>query len=152
MSSFEIELKEPIIHNRKIHLSYTRSIGPVSTKFLRALGEKKILGMRCAACNRVYVPPQAVCPGCFAQLDEWVELDGRGTVSTYTIVNYSLPIQPVPPPFILGVIKLDGADTGFVHFLGEVNFDDVKIGMKVKPVFKEKPECNILDIKYFKPI
>jgi len=39
--------------------------------------------------------------------------------------------------------------------LGEVdNPDELKIGMRVKAVFKEKKdrEGSILDIKYFKPI
>jgi uncharacterized OB-fold protein len=49
-------------------------------------------------------------------------------------------------------VKLDGADTGMVHFIGEVKPADIKIGMKVKAVFKDKREGNILDIKYFKPV
>lgn len=36
--------------------------------------------------------------------------------------------------------------------LGEVDFDQLKIGMKVQAVFKEERVGNILDIKYFKPL
>jgi hypothetical protein len=50
------------------------------------------------------------------------------------------------------VIRLDGADTGMAHFLDEVDFDKVHIGMRVRPVFAEQRRGNILDIKYFKPI
>ena len=38
--------------------------------------------------------------------------------------------------------------------LGDVDPEQLKIGMKVKAVFKVKKErqANILDIKYFKPL
>ena len=43
---------------------------------------------------------------------------------------------------------------GLVHHLGEVRPKDVKIGMKVKAVWKAEKdrEGNILDIKYFRPM
>jgi uncharacterized OB-fold protein len=56
-------------------------------------------------------------------------------------------------PVAYGIIKLDGADTGFVHMLGEVDLDKIKIGMRVKAVFREdERKGNILDINYFKPV
>jgi uncharacterized OB-fold protein len=50
------------------------------------------------------------------------------------------------------VIKLDGADTGLTHIIGEADPSEVKIGMRVEAVLKENREGNILDIKYFKPL
>ena len=50
------------------------------------------------------------------------------------------------------IIQLEGADTGMTHILGEVDFENIYIGMKVEPVFKDKPEGNMLDIRYFKPL
>jgi len=38
----------------------------------------------------------------------------------------------------MGVIKMDGADTSMVHFLGDVDFKNLKAGMKLEPVFTEK--------------
>jgi len=37
-------------------------------------------------------------------------------------------------------VKLDVADTGMVHFIGEVKPADIKIGMKVQAVFKDEAE------------
>jgi len=81
-----------------------------------------------------------------------VELSDKGTLLSYTVVNYSEPYQPAAPPIIYGIIKLDGADTGFSHLLGEVDAEKLRIGMRVQAVFKDKREANIQDIKYFKPI
>jgi uncharacterized OB-fold protein len=58
----------------------------------------------------------------------------------------------VEPPLVYGIIQLDGADTGLVHMLGEVEPEQLRIGMRVQAVFKEERVASILDIKYFKPL
>jgi hypothetical protein len=85
-------------------------------------------------------------------LDELVEVSHRGTLLTYTVCQQESRVQPVETPIIYGIIQLDGADTGFVHMLGEVEPEQLRIGMRVQAVFKEKREASILDIKYFKPL
>jgi hypothetical protein len=85
-------------------------------------------------------------------MDQWVEVSHEGTLMSYTMVYQSEPSHPVKTPFAYGIIKLDGADTGFAHIIGEVNPKDLKIGMKVKAVFKDKRVGSILDISHFKPV
>jgi len=58
----------------------------------------------------------------------------------------------VEPPLVYGIIQLDGADTGFVHMLGEVEPEQLRVGMRVQAVFKEERVASVLDIKYFKPL
>jgi uncharacterized OB-fold protein len=144
------------LYHGQIYIPNTYSAGAVGSKFLIALRDKgKILGTRCAACNRVYVPARSVCTECFARLDEWVEVGDKGTVLTYTIDQESKPvIQPTEPPIVYAIIQLDGADTGFAHMLGEVAPEQLAIGLRVQAVFKPKKdrEASILDIKYFKPL
>ncbi len=50
----------------------------------------------------------------------------------------------------LALIRLDGADTAFVHFVGET--DAPRIGSRVVAVFAETRSGSILDIAYFKPL
>jgi uncharacterized OB-fold protein len=143
------------IYHGQIYIPNTYSAGAVGSRFLIELRDnKRIMGTRCATCNRVYVPARSVCKDCFGQLDEWVEVSDRGIVLTYTICYQPNPVQPTEPPVIYGIVQLDGADTGFVHMLGEVAPEQLKIGMRVKAVFKVKRErrASILDIKYFKPV
>jgi hypothetical protein len=81
-----------------------------------------------------------------------VEVSDTGTLLSYTVTRYPVPaIQPVEPPFALGLVKLDGSTSGLVHLLGEVDFNEIRVGMRVQAVFREKREGNYLDIKYFKP-
>lgn len=141
------------IYHGQIKIPNSYSAGAVGSRFLIELRDKKrIMGTRCPACNRVYVPARSICKDCFGQLDEWVEVSDRGTVLTYAVDHESKPIQPMATPIIYGIIQLDGADTGFVHMLGEVDPEQLRVGMKVQAVFKEERVGNILDIKYFKPL
>ena len=145
--------KSPISISGAIIMPYRYSAGTAGSRFFVALKDnKRIMGIRCPQCDRVYVPPRSSCLHCFERLSEWVELTGKGTLESYTVVYYSLPVHPVSPPFIFAVIKLDGADSGLTHILDEVEPGEVKIGMRVQAVFREKREGNILDIQYFKPI
>jgi uncharacterized OB-fold protein len=143
------------VYHGQIDIPNTYSAGAVGSRFLIELRDnKKIMGTRCPACNRVYVPARSVCRDCFSELSEWVEVSHKGTLLTYTVACEPNPIQPVPTPIVYGIVLLDGADTGFVHMLEEVDPEKLKAGTKVKAVFKSKKERqgSILDIKYFKPL
>ena len=141
------------IYHGQIYIPNTYSAGAVGSRFLIALRDKKrIMGTRCPTCNRVYVPARSICKDCYGQLDELVEVSDKGTLLTYTVCNQPNPVQPVESPVIYGIIQLDGADTGFVHMLGEIDPEQIRIGMRVQAVFKNEREASILDIKYFKPL
>ena len=141
------------IYHGQIYIPNIYSAGAVGSRFLTELRDsKRIMGTRCPACNRVYVPARSVCKDCFGQLDEWVEVSDKGTVLSYSVCHQLNPVQPVEAPLVYGIIQLDGADTGLVHMLGELDFEQLRIGMRVQAVFKEERAASILDIKYFKPL
>ena len=129
------------------------TMGATSSKFLIGLrDEEKIRAIKCPTCARIYMPPREACPTCLSHMDEWIELSGKGTITTYTIVFYSEEYHPAEEPMIYAIIQLDGADTGLTHLVSEVDLENLQVGMRVEPVFKEKREGTILDIKYFRPL
>lgn len=149
----QLEGQDVFIVEGIIDIPNTYSAGAVGSRFLVELRDnKKIMGVKCHECNRVYVPPKSTCKDCFAQLTEWVEVSNKGTLLTYTVDCHSNSVQPVEPPIVYGVIRLDGADTGLVHMLGEVDMEDLKIGMRLEALFKDERQASILDIKYFRPL
>jgi len=131
---------------------YAGTIGSLFYTTLR--DEKKILGIRCAACDRVLWPPRQTCGRCFTQLSEkdFVEIGPNGTLETFTRVSYSEPVHPAPAPLIYGIIRLDGADTGITHLIGGVPFEALRVGMRMMPVFSEERHGDILDIRWFTPL
>jgi uncharacterized OB-fold protein len=76
-------------------------------------------------------------------------------ITAFSVVNYPF-IDPNtglqrPIPYTYGYIKLDGADNIFSHIINETDLNKIKVGMKVKAIFKERSEMegNIKDIKHF---
>ena len=125
-----------LMYPSRIKLPYTWHAGKIGSRFYREIRDH---------CK--------TCPQCFYAIDEWVEVGDVGTLSTYTYIRYAVPgIQPQEPPYALGIVKLDGASTGLMHLLGEVEMDSIRVGMRVKAVFRDVREGNYLDIKYFKPL
>jgi len=141
------------VYHGQVYIPNTYSAGAVGSRFLIELRDnKRIMGMRCARCNRVYVPARSICKDCFGRLDEWVEVSDKGTVLSYCVSYVPNGIQPTEPPTVYGIVQLDGADTGFVHMLGEVEGEQLRVGMRVQAVFNNNRTGSILDIKYFKPL
>ena len=120
----------------------------------RRIMNARILGTHCEACGLTYVPATMFCERCFAELEQWVEVPNRGWLFTYTVLHRDLDDKPLDPPVILAYVKLEGTDGGLVHYIGEIDPEDLCIGMEVEAVFKEaaEREGSILDIEYFQPV
>lgn len=123
--------------------------------YLSGLKEGVILGSYCAHCRKTVVPPRTVCEWCFRPMVEYRELLDSGTVNTFSLCYVTWDVQRIKEPEIPAVIDLDGASPlhGIMHLLGEVEPEDVSIGMRVKAVWKPASdrEGAITDILYFKP-
>jgi hypothetical protein len=142
---------EELVHQGRIKVPYTWSVGEVGSRFFAELRDnRKIFGKNCPACKKVLVPARKICGHCSRQTEDWVEVRDEGTVLTFTVVRYPSDVQPLKPPFGYGIIKLDGADTGMTHLLYGSDPSKWRTGMRVKAVFKEKRAGNILDISYFR--
>lgn len=143
-----------LVYPSRIKLPYNWHAGRVGSRFYEEIRDHcRIWGTKCPECGWVYLPPREMCPRCFHDIQEWVEIDNVGTLLTYTLVRYAVPgIQPQEPPYALGIIKLDGASSGLVHMLGEVGFDDIRVGMRMQAAFRDERKGDYMDIKYFKPL
>lgn len=135
---------------------YEWSVGVYGSKFFEEIRRRRrFVGIRCPGCGRVRVPPRRVCGVCFREMIDLVTLPPTGTIVAFTIVNYAF-IDPAtgverPVPYTYGYIQLDGADNIFSHIIRETDESRVKVGMRVRAVFKEADEMqgNIQDIRYF---
>ncbi|MFX1451972.1 MAG: Zn-ribbon domain-containing OB-fold protein [Promethearchaeota archaeon] len=155
-------VRERDIRDKKIsytwwepEVQYNWSLGPAMSKFLQGLKNGKIIGIHCKRCERIIVPPRMFCEYCFGPTEEWIELKDTGTIETYSVSYLDPDARRIKDPILVGVISIDGASPqhGFMHYFGEMNKDEIKIGMKVKAVWKPENERvgSITDIKYFKP-
>lgn len=149
------KLHEAIAWEGDIPIRSRYSAGIAGERFFREIKDHaRFVGTYCQACDLVYVPATMFCERCFAELEDWVEVPNRGAVFTYTVLYQDLDEQPLDPPALMAYVKLDGTDGGLVHYLGEVDPEEVYIGMEVEAVFKDaaEREGSILDVIHFRPV
>jgi len=134
-----------------IEIQHTASL-PESA-FLRGLEEGKLLGARTGKDGKVYFPPKEADPATGLELDNFLELPDKGTVTTFAIINIPFAGQRIKPPYVAAYVLLDGADIAFLHLIQEIDATEVRMGMRVEAVWKPREEwgLGIDNIEYFKP-
>lgn len=145
--------KDCFVLEGKMALPNQWFVGRLGSKFIIALRDKKkIIGIRCNKCSITFVPPREYCEHCWTKIaDNWVDLGNEGELVNYTVVRYMDKHLPKKAPYILGQIKLKGADTPLTHVVTGIDPKDVRLGMKVKAVFAEKTTNTIMDLDHFEP-
>jgi len=137
-----------------IRLEYVYRPGRATARFLKGLAKRRILGQRCPATGRVYVPPRGASPTHGVPTEEEVEVSDKGTVTTFCIVRIPSQSLSIDPPFVAAHILLDGADIPFFALIQECPFDQVRMGMRVQAEWVPEAELGptFESIRYFKPI
>jgi uncharacterized protein len=133
-----------------IRLDFSYTPGVAASRFLRSVEKGEIVGQRCPKCLKVYVPPRGACSMCGVATDEELTLTGKGTVTTFCITN--VPSPGLEPPYVTAWIRLDGADITSMFLIQECDPSDVRLGMRVEPVWAEEKKPNIGSIKYYRPL
>ncbi|WP_413797791.1 Zn-ribbon domain-containing OB-fold protein [Streptomyces iranensis] len=118
-------------------LDYTYAPGRAQSRYLKALAGRATYGERCPSCRKVYVPPRGACPTCGVATAEQVEVGPRGTVTTFCIVNIKARNLDIEVPYVYAHIALDGADLALHARIGGIPYDEVRMGLRVEPVWSE---------------
>jgi uncharacterized OB-fold protein len=150
----EADDREPVtvqVSPSAIEIQHTASF-PEST-FLRGLEEGKLLGARSGNTGKVYFPPKEADPATGHELDQFVELPDKGTVTSFAVINIPFAGQRIKPPYVAAYVLLDGADIPFLHLVTEIDATEVRMGMRVEAVWKPREEwgLGIDNIDHFRP-
>ena len=63
---------------------------------------------KCSACGLVRYPPTTACPWCAAPKSEWVPVEGKGAVHSYTEVHHAIqPAFKAHTPYLILLVDLD---------------------------------------------
>ena len=133
-------------------LEYEFTAGQATTRFLKGIQEKRILGER-APGGKVYVPSRGADPQLGVPTVEQVELPHVGTLTSFCVVNVAFYGQGMEIPYTSGLILLDGADLPIMHLIQECPVDQVHIGMRVEAVWVDDADLKptLESIRYFRP-
>ena len=121
---------------------------PVSAPFWAALREHRIRIQYSPSSGRYVFYPRTLAPGTLADDLEWREIDGAGTLFTYTVAD-----RPTGPPWadalpqLLAVVEWEVGPRVSTELV-DVATEDIRIGMRLTPVFYDVPGTDVTLLRY----
>ena len=157
-----VVLREADIREKKVlwtewhpKFEYAYDCGIGYGRYFAELKKGRIVGTKCKRCDRILLPARYFCEWCWRPTDEWVYLEDTGTVNTFSICYTDWLARRIKEPELPAMIEIDGSGgVAIMGKLGEVEPKKIRIGMRVKAVWKPEGERigAITDIKYWEPL
>lgn len=132
----------------QLGFTYTRSPGNIMGKFLAALKQRQLYGIR-AGDGKVLFPPTEYDPRNSDALDDFVPVKDTGKLLYWTWIEKPRDHHMIEHPFAFGMVQLDGADTPFLHRIFADSADALSAGMPVQVQWEENRVGAITDIRGF---
>jgi len=121
---------------------------PVSAPFWEALAERRIRIQYSPSSDEYVFYPRTLAPRTLADDLEWREISGEGTLYTFTVARRpTAPFWADQVPQLLAVVQWDEGPR-LTTELVNVDPDDIRIGMRVRPVFTPDPETGMTLLRY----
>ena len=105
--------------------------------FWDGLKEHKLSIQKCSQCGQFRFPPRIICPYCMSLESEWVEVEGGGTVYSFTIVHHAYtPAYEGELPYVVAIIEIEEGIRLISNIVG-CKPEQVEIGMHVGLTFED---------------
>lgn len=94
-----------------IAVDRARAYPPRTTEFTQphwsGLAEGRLCTTRCSACARLSFPPKPICPHCWHDQVEWVDIDPAATLYSWTRIHAGPAMFAAELPYEVGIVDLD---------------------------------------------
>lgn len=146
---------EPLVIPGNWNFDYRYFAGETATRFFAELRDNaRIMGTRNPVTGQVMVPARSFSDADYVAATEWVEVGQEGRLEVFSIIATQFPGLPAPP-FIIGYVTLDGADTAVLNHVTGVDLTDIDRAARqllrqprVRVVFKDAREGRITDFHF----
>ena len=110
--------------------------------YYRSLGERKLVGSRCLSCEAWHLPPRPMCPVCYGEDMEPVEMGGEGRLLAFTTIHIA-PTAMIEAgygrndPYCVGIVQLAEGPAISAQILGvdPARPEEIEIGMPLRATF-----------------
>ena len=106
------------------------TVSPENKAYFDGATAGKLVLKFCTDCKQFHHYPRSLCPHCFSDKTEWRDAKGTGTVYTWSVLRRGVPV-----PYCIAYATLEEGVSMMTNIV-DCDLDAVKIGMKVKVVFK----------------
>jgi hypothetical protein len=108
------------------------------SRFFKNLREGRLTTTKCKGCVKLLWPPRIVCPSCFSDELEWIDLGTEGELYAFTEMRLGAPLGFVQDvPFCIGIVKIGGLLIS--ARIDNAKYDELKIG--------DRLELKIIELK-----
>ena len=97
---------------------------PETEAFRQHAAAGRFMLPHCQACRRTHWYPRAICPHCFADVTEWVEAAGTGTIYSFSVMRRA------STPYAIAYVTLAEGPTMLTNLI-DCDLDAVRIGQAV---------------------
>lgn len=149
------QLAEPLTIPGNWNFEYRYFAGDTATRFFREIRDnRRIMGTRNPVSGKIMVPARAFSDADFVAADEWVETGPEGRLEVFSIIGTKFPGLP-DPPFVIGYVTLDGADTAILNSIRGIDLSDLNRAAnvllrqpRVRAIFRDDREGRITDFHF----
>ena len=103
----------------------------------------KLLVKSCRACDKLHYYPRSHCPHCLSDDTEWIEVSGKGSIYTYSIMRRA------EKPYIIAYVTLVEGVTMLTNIV-DCDSDAVQVQQSVEVTFRQTVGGHSLPV--FRPV
>lgn len=109
----------------------------IARPFWEGIARGELLLPRCSACGSFEWYPSEAGPRCPGGVYEWVAVEGTGVIYTLTRVTRRFLPNGGEPPYVVGLVELDGTDG--VRLVANIDAGeaDPAVGARVRVTFQQ---------------
>ncbi len=104
-------------------------------QFFKFIKERKLMAAKCLKCGSKYVPPRPMCTNCFSKELDWVQLDTRGRLLTYTIIHVAPEQFQSMVPYAYGIVEL-GDRLRLPGIIRGIDHEKIEVGIGLEVDFE----------------
>ncbi len=99
-------------------------------QFYKFLSQGKLMAGKCVKCGKIHLPPRPLCDKCYSKLFEWMPVNGKGKLVTYTVINVAPAQFQALAPYAVGIVEFENG-LRIPGMLQDVTQQELRIGMEL---------------------
>jgi uncharacterized protein len=99
-------------------------------QFYKFLSQGKLMAGKCVKCEKIHLPPRPLCDNCYSKFFEWMQVNGKGKLVTYTVINVAPAQFQALTPYAVGIVEFENG-LRIPGMIQGVTQQELRIGMEL---------------------